>query len=138
MQEAGLGHWTASLASSTGRELFDDPSYVNVQHLDKARHAGAGAGTPGLAVNGSVPRDLFDMSECRCSPCVPEIPSVPPAPSFGPPPGRPWGLGLLCQPPLLALFVPQSLLKMPFGRLPRRTRWPWPSSSGGSPGSMGS
>ncbi|XP_006923616.1 LOW QUALITY PROTEIN: SHC-transforming protein 1 [Pteropus alecto] len=44
-----------------GRELFDDPSYVNVQHLDKARHAGAGAGPPGLAVNGGAPRDLFDM-----------------------------------------------------------------------------
>lgn len=26
-----------------GRELFDDPSYVNIQNLDKARQAGGGA-----------------------------------------------------------------------------------------------
>lgn len=44
-----------------GRELFDDPSYVNVQNLDKARQAGGGAGPPNPAVNGSAPRDLFDM-----------------------------------------------------------------------------
>ncbi|KAF5924245.1 hypothetical protein HPG69_007465 [Diceros bicornis minor] len=47
-----------------GRELFDDPSYVNVQNLDKARQAGGGAGPPNPAINGSAPRDLFDMSEC--------------------------------------------------------------------------
>ncbi|PNJ56480.1 SHC1 isoform 8, partial [Pongo abelii] len=29
-----------------GRELFDDPSYVNVQNLDKARQAVGGAGPP--------------------------------------------------------------------------------------------
>lgn len=46
---------------SAGRELFDDPSYVNVQNLDKARQAGAGAGPPNPAINGSAPRDLFDM-----------------------------------------------------------------------------
>lgn len=63
MQEAGLGSLEASLPSA-GRELFDDPSYVNVQNLDKARQAGAGAGHPSPAVNGSAPRDLFDMSEC--------------------------------------------------------------------------
>ncbi|XP_045154285.1 SHC-transforming protein 1 [Echinops telfairi] len=45
--------------SSAGRELFDDPSYVNVQNLDKARQAGGGPPNP--AVNGSAPRDLFDM-----------------------------------------------------------------------------
>uniref|UniRef100_A0A5F5PQV2 SHC-transforming protein 1 n=1 Tax=Equus caballus TaxID=9796 RepID=A0A5F5PQV2_HORSE len=44
-----------------GRELFDDPSYVNVQNLDKARQAGGGAGPPNPAINGSAPRDLFDM-----------------------------------------------------------------------------
>ncbi|XP_049638207.1 SHC-transforming protein 1 isoform X1 [Suncus etruscus] len=44
-----------------GRELFDDPSYVNVQNLDKARQAGGGAGPPTPVVNGSTPRDLFDM-----------------------------------------------------------------------------
>lgn len=63
MQEAGLGSLEVSLPSA-GRELFDDPSYVNVQNLDKARQAGAGAGHPSPAVNGSAPRDLFDMSEC--------------------------------------------------------------------------
>lgn len=63
MQEAGLRSLKTSL-SSAGRELFDDPSYVNIQNLDKARHAGGGAGPPNLAVNGSAPRDLFDMSEC--------------------------------------------------------------------------
>ncbi|XP_075418715.1 SHC-transforming protein 1 isoform X1 [Tenrec ecaudatus] len=45
--------------SSAGRELFDDPSYVNVQNLDKARQAGGGPPNP--TVNGSAPRDLFDM-----------------------------------------------------------------------------
>lgn len=100
MQEVGPGHWTASLASAAGRELFDDPSYVNVQHLDKARHAGAGAGPPGLAVNGGAPRDLFDMSECCRSPRVSKFPSVPPALSFKPPPRRAPGPGPgpgLCQ-----------------------------------------
>lgn len=63
VQEAGLGSLEASLPSA-GRELFDDPSYVNVQNLDKARQAGAVAGHPNPAVNGSAPRDLFDMSEC--------------------------------------------------------------------------
>ncbi|EHB09600.1 SHC-transforming protein 1 [Heterocephalus glaber] len=29
-----------------GRELFDDPSYINLQNLDKARQAGGGAGPP--------------------------------------------------------------------------------------------
>lgn len=59
----GWGHCEASF-SSAGKELFDDPSYVNVQNLDKARQAGGGAGPPTAAVNGSAPRDLFDMSEC--------------------------------------------------------------------------
>ncbi|KAM4861738.1 SHC-transforming protein 1 isoform 3-T3 [Thomomys bottae] len=44
-----------------GRELFDDPSYVNVQNLDKARQAAVGTGPPNPAINGSASRDLFDM-----------------------------------------------------------------------------
>lgn len=100
MQEAGLGSLEASLPSA-GRELFDDPSYVNVQNLDKARHAGAGAGHPSPAVNGSAPRDLFDMSECSLpsvSVCV--LGSASPglvALSFlAFPPGRFWVLGTRC------------------------------------------
>lgn len=38
-------------AKEGGRELFDDPSYVNV---DKPR--------PQVAANGNVNRDAFDMS----------------------------------------------------------------------------
>uniref|UniRef100_A0A663MCJ6 SHC adaptor protein 1 n=1 Tax=Athene cunicularia TaxID=194338 RepID=A0A663MCJ6_ATHCN len=49
--------------------LFDDPSYVNVQNMDKTRQASA-AGPPATA-NGSAQRDLFDMSEwdggCSCA-----------------------------------------------------------------------
>nr|XP_028564863.1 SHC-transforming protein 1 isoform X1 [Podarcis muralis] len=37
-------------------DLFDDPSYVNVQNLEKARQ-----GAPGATANGSAQRDLFDM-----------------------------------------------------------------------------
>lgn len=40
-------------AKEGGRELFDDPSYVNV---DKPR--------PQAAANGNVNRDAFDMSMC--------------------------------------------------------------------------
>uniref|UniRef100_A0A2I3HSJ2 SHC-transforming protein 1 n=1 Tax=Nomascus leucogenys TaxID=61853 RepID=A0A2I3HSJ2_NOMLE len=43
------------------RELFDDPSNVNMQNLDKSWQAGGGAGTPNPAINGSTPWDLFDM-----------------------------------------------------------------------------
>ncbi|KFQ91141.1 SHC-transforming protein 1, partial [Nipponia nippon] len=47
-------------AGAAGRtDLFDDPSYVNVQNMDKTRQASA-AGTPATA-NGSAQRDLFDM-----------------------------------------------------------------------------
>ncbi|XP_007525402.2 SHC-transforming protein 1 isoform X1 [Erinaceus europaeus] len=46
---------------AAGRELFDDPSYVNVQNLDKARQVGGGTGPPNAIINGSAPRDLFDM-----------------------------------------------------------------------------
>lgn len=141
-QEAGLRSLNTSL-SPAGRELFDDPSYVNIQNLDKARHAGGGAGPPNLAVNGSAPRDLFDMSECFSIPypvspsfyLVPLLlfPSWPPRPE-GSGPGR-----VLCWPPLLVLSLhPQSLLKMPFGCLHPPSQWPWLSSSEGSPGSTGS
>nr|XP_034953819.1 SHC-transforming protein 1 isoform X2 [Zootoca vivipara] len=37
-------------------DLFDDPSYVNVQNLEKARQ-----GAPGATANGNAQRDLFDM-----------------------------------------------------------------------------
>lgn len=40
-------------AKEGGRELFDDPSYVNVE---KPR--------PSVAANGNAHRDVFDMSEC--------------------------------------------------------------------------
>lgn len=40
-------------AKDGGRELFDDPSYVNV---DKPR--------PPVAANGNAHRDAFDMSKC--------------------------------------------------------------------------
>lgn len=50
-----------ALAGATGRtDLFDDPSYVNVQNVDKTRQTPA-AGT--ATANGSAQRDLFDMSE---------------------------------------------------------------------------
>lgn len=62
----GAGATVTRARSSTGKELFDDPSYVNVQNLDKARQAGGGAGPSNAAVNGSAPRDLFDMSERSC------------------------------------------------------------------------
>lgn len=41
-------------AKEGGRELFDDPSYVNV---DKPR-------PPAVAANGNAHRDAFDMSKC--------------------------------------------------------------------------
>ncbi|NXI11056.1 SHC1 protein, partial [Irena cyanogastra] len=54
-------------------DLFDDPSYVNVQNIDKTRQAPA-AGTPATA-NGSTQRDLFDMKPFEDALRVP--PSVP-------------------------------------------------------------
>ncbi|KAB0396304.1 hypothetical protein E2I00_015539, partial [Balaenoptera physalus] len=59
-----------------GRELFDDPSYVNVQNLDKARQAGGGAGPPNPAINGSAPRDLFDMKPFEDALRVPPPPQL--------------------------------------------------------------
>ncbi|NXC35360.1 SHC1 protein, partial [Campylorhamphus procurvoides] len=57
-------------------DLFDDPSYVNVQNMDKTRQASA-TGTPGTA-NGSTQRDLFDMKPFEDALRVP--PSVPVGP----------------------------------------------------------
>ncbi|NWR81585.1 SHC1 protein, partial [Centropus unirufus] len=54
-------------------DLFDDPSYVNVQNMDKNRPAPA-AGVPATA-NGSTQRDLFDMKPFEDALRVP--PSVP-------------------------------------------------------------
>lgn len=60
-------------AGPPGRtDLFDDPSYVNVQNLEKVRQAGAGA-----TANGSVQRDLFDMKPFEDALRVP--PPAPPA-----------------------------------------------------------
>ncbi|KAJ6656936.1 hypothetical protein lerEdw1_002937 [Lerista edwardsae] len=53
-------------------DLFDDPSYVNVQNLEKARQAGTGA-----TANGSAQRDLFDMKPFEDALRVP--PPAPPA-----------------------------------------------------------
>ncbi|KAM3657002.1 SHC-transforming protein 1 isoform 2-T2 [Ammospiza maritima maritima] len=61
-------------AGTAGRpDLFDDPSYVNVQNIDKTRQAPA-ASTPATA-NGSTQRDLFDMKPFEDALRVP--PSVP-------------------------------------------------------------
>ncbi|NWS85913.1 SHC1 protein, partial [Toxostoma redivivum] len=50
----------APVQGTSGRtDLFDDPSYVNVQNIDKTRQTSA-ASNPGTA-NGSTQRDLFDM-----------------------------------------------------------------------------
>ncbi|KAJ7416529.1 SHC-transforming protein 1 [Willisornis vidua] len=61
-------------AGVSGRmDLFDDPSYVNVQNMDKTRQASA-TSTPGTA-NGGTQRDLFDMKPFEDALRVP--PSVP-------------------------------------------------------------
>ncbi|NWT89694.1 SHC1 protein, partial [Lanius ludovicianus] len=57
---------------TSGRtDLFDDPSYVNVQNIDKTRQASA----VGATANGSTQRDLFDMKPFEDALRVP--PSVP-------------------------------------------------------------
>ncbi|NWH93796.1 SHC1 protein, partial [Aegithalos caudatus] len=64
----------APAQGTSGRtDLFDDPSYVNVQNIDKTRQASA-AGTSATA-NGSAQRDLFDMKPFEDALRVP--PSVP-------------------------------------------------------------
>ncbi|XP_050840643.1 SHC-transforming protein 1 isoform X3 [Serinus canaria] len=57
--QAGREKYPASAGTSGRTDLFDDPSYVNVQNIDKTRQAPA-ASTPATA-NGSTQRDLFDM-----------------------------------------------------------------------------
>ncbi|NXA10290.1 SHC1 protein, partial [Sapayoa aenigma] len=65
---------TPAQAGTSGRtDLFDDPSYVNVQNMDKTRQASP-ASTPATA-NGSTQRDLFDMKPFEDALRVP--PSVP-------------------------------------------------------------
>ncbi|KAM9114570.1 SHC-transforming protein 1 isoform 1-T1 [Pangshura tecta] len=61
-------------------DLFDDPSYVNVQNLDRSRQASA-ASIPGTA-NGSAQRDLFDMKPFE------DALRVPPAVPVGLPPAQ--------------------------------------------------
>lgn len=60
---AGREKYPAPAGTSGRSDLFDDPSYVNVQNIDKTRQAAA-ASTSATA-NGSTQRDLFDMSECN-------------------------------------------------------------------------
>ncbi|CAM5174510.1 unnamed protein product [Eretmochelys imbricata] len=61
-------------------DLFDDPSYVNVQNLDRSRQASA-TSIPGTA-NGSAQRDLFDMKPFE------DALRVPPAVPVGLPPAQ--------------------------------------------------
>ncbi|XP_009097385.1 SHC-transforming protein 1 isoform X6 [Serinus canaria] len=71
--QAGREKYPASAGTSGRTDLFDDPSYVNVQNIDKTRQAPA-ASTPATA-NGSTQRDLFDMKPFEDALRVP--PSVP-------------------------------------------------------------
>ncbi|XP_014816773.1 PREDICTED: SHC-transforming protein 1 isoform X2 [Calidris pugnax] len=71
--QAGREKYPAPAGASGRTDLFDDPSYVNVQNVDKTRQASA-AGTPATA-NGSTQRDLFDMKPFEDALRVP--PSVP-------------------------------------------------------------
>ncbi|NWS18544.1 SHC1 protein, partial [Pachyramphus minor] len=65
---------TPAQAGTSGRvDLFDDPSYVNVQNVDKTRQVPA-TGTTTTA-NGSTQRDLFDMKPFEDALRVP--PSMP-------------------------------------------------------------
>ncbi|NXK85774.1 SHC1 protein, partial [Formicarius rufipectus] len=66
-------HGPAQAGVSGRMDLFDDPSYVNVQNMDKTRQASATI-IPGTA-NGSTQRDLFDMKPFEDALRVP--PSVP-------------------------------------------------------------
>ncbi|CAN8206697.1 unnamed protein product [Coccothraustes coccothraustes] len=71
--QAGREKYPAPAGTSGRTDLFDDPSYVNVQNIDKTRQAPA-ASTPATA-NGSTQRDLFDMKPFEDALRVP--PSVP-------------------------------------------------------------
>ncbi|XP_065276079.1 SHC-transforming protein 1 isoform X1 [Emys orbicularis] len=76
---AGRDKYAPSAGPALRTDLFDDPSYVNVQNLDRSRQASA-ASIPGTA-NGSAQRDLFDMKPfedaLRVPPTVPV--GLPPA-----------------------------------------------------------
>ncbi|NXN96534.1 SHC1 protein, partial [Rhinopomastus cyanomelas] len=64
-------------AGPSGRtDLFDDPSYVNVQNMDKSRQVVA-TSPPVTANGGTQQRDLFDMKPFEDALRVP--PAVPPA-----------------------------------------------------------
>ncbi|XP_032841325.1 SHC-transforming protein 1 isoform X2 [Tyto alba] len=71
--QAGREKYPAPMGASGRTDLFDDPSYVNVQNMDKTRQVSA-TGTPATA-NGSAQRDLFDMKPFEDALRVP--PSVP-------------------------------------------------------------
>ncbi|XP_051629132.1 SHC-transforming protein 1 isoform X5 [Manacus candei] len=71
--QAGREKYPAPAGTSGRVDLFDDPSYVNVQNVDKTRQAPA-TGTTTTA-NGSTQRDLFDMKPFEDALRVP--PSVP-------------------------------------------------------------
>ncbi|XP_065276080.1 SHC-transforming protein 1 isoform X2 [Emys orbicularis] len=75
----GRDKYAPSAGPALRTDLFDDPSYVNVQNLDRSRQASA-ASIPGTA-NGSAQRDLFDMKPfedaLRVPPTVPV--GLPPA-----------------------------------------------------------
>ncbi|XP_027523525.1 SHC-transforming protein 1 isoform X2 [Corapipo altera] len=69
----GREKYPAPVGTSGRLDLFDDPSYVNVQNVDKTRQAPA-TGTA-TTTNGSTQRDLFDMKPFEDALRVP--PSVP-------------------------------------------------------------
>ncbi|KFV84225.1 SHC-transforming protein 1, partial [Struthio camelus australis] len=73
----GREKYTAAAGASGRTDLFDDPSYVNVQNMDKTRQASAAA-SPATA-NGSPPRDPLKPFEdaLRVPPSVPV--GLPPA-----------------------------------------------------------
>ncbi|XP_014166021.1 SHC-transforming protein 1 isoform X2 [Geospiza fortis] len=71
--QAGREKYPAPAGTAGRTDLFDDPSYVNVQNIDKTRQTPA-ASTPATA-NGSTQRDLFDMKPFEDALRVP--PSVP-------------------------------------------------------------
>ncbi|XP_032568859.1 SHC-transforming protein 1 isoform X2 [Chiroxiphia lanceolata] len=69
----GREKYPAPVGTSGRVDLFDDPSYVNVQNVDKTRQAPATGIT--TTANGSTQRDLFDMKPFEDALRVP--PSVP-------------------------------------------------------------
>nr|XP_020828524.1 SHC-transforming protein 1-like [Phascolarctos cinereus] len=79
------------LTPGPGRELFGDPSYVNVQNLEKVRQGAGGPSNP--TTNGSVPGDLFDMKPFEDALLVP--PPVPTTPMAEQLRGQPWFRGKL-------------------------------------------